>query len=187
VHRSPDIRWPAVWEHIYDGIARERAAAEAAAAEAGRRAAPQKSPFERQLDLINEWPERGRQDGAFLARVSVREPQTDRGAIAARRADDLRANHARAQQQVEDLEAELRRLEQEHAEIVRPDARLWWGIGILVVFTIWGIVVPVWIMSGGPRNLGPVHWVLYPFVACLAALLAYIVVYLAQLTRHKRG
>ena len=33
-------------------------------------------------------------------------------------------NHVRAQQQAEDLEAELLRLEQEHAEIVRPDARL---------------------------------------------------------------
>jgi len=182
----PEIRWPGVWEHVYDGIARERAAAEEAAAEARRRAAPPKSPIERQLDLINEWPERERQERALLAGMAVREPQTDHGVIAARRADDLRANHARAQQQVEDLEAELRRLEQEHAEIVRPDGRLWWGIAILIVFMVLGVVIPLLVMATGPRDLAPVRWVFYPFIGSLALLIAYIVVYLVQLTRADR-
>jgi hypothetical protein len=181
----PEIRWPGVWEHVYDSIARERAAGEKAAAEARRRAAALKSPAERHLDLLNEWPERERQDRAYLARMAVSEPQTDRVAIAARRADDLRANHARAQQQVEDLDAELRRLGQEHAEIVRPDARLWPGVGILILFTILGVVVPLGVMATGPHELAQVRWVLYLFIVSLVALVGYIVVYLAQLTRKK--
>lgn len=42
---------------------------------------------------------------------------TDYGAIRARRLDELLADHVRAKQQAEDLEAELLRLEQEHAKI----------------------------------------------------------------------
>jgi hypothetical protein len=79
----------------------------------------------------------------------------------------------------------LRRVEQEHVEIARPDARLWWGAGILIVFTILGVVVPLVVMATGPRDLAPVRWVLYPFLGSLAALIAYIVVYLVQLTQSK--
>jgi hypothetical protein len=57
----------------------------------------------------------------------VKSPPTDYGAIRARWLDELLADHVRAKQQAEDLEAELLRLEQEHAKIVRPDARLWWA------------------------------------------------------------
>jgi hypothetical protein len=180
----PEIRWPSVWQHVYDDIARERAAAEEAA-EARRRAAPPKSAMDRQLDLMNEWPERERRQRALLATVVVPESQTDHVAIAARRIDDLRANHVRAQQQVEDLEAELLRLEQEHAEIVTPDARLRWGIVILILLTVLGVVLPVCVMATGPRDLAAVRWVLYPFLLSLAALIVYIVVYLVQLTRNE--
>ena len=163
----PEIRWPRVWEHVYDSIAKERAAAEKAKearAEAARRAAPPKSAIERSLDIINDGLIREQQQRALMATLAVPEPQTDYGAIAARRSDELLANHARAQQQVEDLEAELHRLEQEHAEIVRPDARLWWGIAILIVFTILGVVFPLWGHDHGPARPGagamgvlPVH------------------------------
>jgi hypothetical protein len=91
----------------------------------------------------------------------------------------------RAQQQAEDLEAKLRRLEQEHAEIVRPDVRLWWGIGILIVFTILGVVLPLGVMTAGPHDLAQVGWVFYPFIISLLALIGYIVVYLVQLTRSR--
>jgi hypothetical protein len=65
----------------------------------------------------------------------------------ARRHDKLLANHARAKQQVEDYEAELGRLRMEHAKIVRPDARLWWGIAILITFTVLGVVLPLWVIA----------------------------------------
>jgi hypothetical protein len=181
----PEIRWPTVWEHVFDGIAKERAAAEKAEEaeeEAKRRAAPPRSAMQRSLDLINDARTREQQH-ALMARALVTPPPTDYRAIAARRLDDLRADHARAQQQVEDLEAELRRLEQEHAEIVRPDARMWWGIAILIIFTVLGVLLPLGVMTTGPHDLASVRWVFYPFIGSLTALIAYIVVYLAQLTR----
>lgn len=181
----PEVRWPRVWEHVYDGVAKERAAVEGATAEARRRAAPRKSAIEESIDRMNDGLIRGQQQRALMATFSAPRPQTDHGAIAARRSDDLRASHARAQQQVEDLEAELHRLEQEHAEIVRPDARLWSGVAILIIFTILGVVLPLGVMATGPRDLAPVRWVLYPFLGSLALLIGYIVVYLVQLTRNK--
>ena len=179
----PKIRWPRVWAHVYDLVARERDAAEAAAAEARRRAEPPKSALEGTLDLALI---RDRQQRALLPQFSLPQPQTDHGAIEARRSDELRANHARAQQQVEDLQAELDRLEQEHAEVVRPDARLWAGAVILVVLTVLGIVVPLAVMATGPRDLAQVRWVLYPFLASLAVLIGYIVWYLAKLTGDRQ-
>jgi hypothetical protein len=110
---------------------------------------------------------------------------TDDGVADARRSDDLRANYARAQQRVEDLEEELARVEDEHAEIIRPDGRLWSGIAILVVFTAFGVALPLWDLSDGLRNSPQVRWVLYSFAACLILLTGYIVVYLWQLTRKK--
>ena len=74
-----------------------------------------------------------------------------------------------------------------HAEIVRPDARLWWGVGIVVLFAAVGVALPLWIMAQGPKDLGSVRWLFWVFAGALAALLAYIVAYLAQLTRAKRS
>ena len=142
----PEVRWPRVWEHVYDTIAKERDVVEKAAAEARRRAAPPKSAIERQMDQMNEAVSNIQRQQDFMARMAIPRPQTDYAATAARRSDELSANHARAQQQVEDLDAELRRVEQEHAEIARPDARLRWGVGILIVFTILGVVVPLGVM-----------------------------------------
>jgi len=182
----PDARWPAVWRHVFDTVKKERAEEgqrRRKAEEEARRNAPPKSAIERQVDSMNEMLQH-LQHPAMAVPLPPANPPTDHAATEARRSDELMAVHTRAQQQVEDYEAELRRLEEDHTEIVKPDARLWWGVGILVVFTICGIVVPVWIMSDGPRNLAPVHWVRYPFLASLAALIVYIVVYLAQLTRR---
>jgi len=109
----------------------------------------------------------------------------DRSQIEVRRYDEARAANERAQQRVEDYEDELRRLREAHAEIVRPDARLWWGVGILIAFAIVGVALPAWVMSQGPKDLATVQWLVYPFGGALAILLAYIVVYLAQLSRRK--
>jgi hypothetical protein len=177
---------------VYDGISEECAAAAAAAeaaAEARSRAAPPKSAIERAIDDMNDLNKaraRQQQQFALMTRSLVQPPPTDYGAIAARRSDELLANHARAQQQAEDLEAELRRIEREHAEIARPDARLWWGVVILIIFAVLGVVVPLGVMATGPHDLAPVRWVFWPFILSLAALIGYIVVYLLQLTRTKR-
>jgi hypothetical protein len=181
----PEVRWPGAWEHVFGSIAEERDTAEKAEAEARRRAAPPRSAMERAADQVNDMGRSIQRQQSFMATAAIPRPQTDYAATAARRSDDLLANHTRAQQQVEDLDAELRRVEQDHAEIARPDGRLWWGIGILIVFTILGVVVPLGVMATGPRDLAPVRWVLYPFIGSLVALIVYIVVYLVQLTRNK--
>jgi hypothetical protein len=170
----PEIRWPDIWEYIYDGMVTILAAEE----EARRKAAAAKSPFGGfSAGLLNQ---------PWLTNIHVPGPVTDSGAIAARRYDELLAGHVRARQQVEDYEAELGRLQLEHAEIVRPDARLWWGIGILIIFTATGVALPLWVMAEGPHDLARVRWVFYPFAVSLAALIVYIVIYLIQLTTSKR-
>jgi hypothetical protein len=79
----------------------------------------------------------------------------------------------------------VRRLVEAQRELVRPDAMLWWGVGVLVAFAIVGVGMPLWLMSDGPGSLGQVRWVVYPFGAALASLLGYIVVYLVGLTRRR--
>lgn len=167
----PEIRWPQVWEHVFESIANELA-------EAARHV---EAPATNSPMRLADWP-------ASLVQIpSIRPltPTTDYRATAARRYDELVASHERAQQQVQDYEAELGRLRLEHAEIIRPDVRLWWGIAILIVFTALGVALPLWVMSQGPRDLAAVRWVFYPFALSLAALIIYIVVYLAQLTLNK--
>jgi hypothetical protein len=79
-------------------------------------------------------------------------PGIDDRETAARRYGDLRAGDARAHQQVEDLEAELQRLE---PEIARLDGGLRSGVGILIGFTILGVALPVFAMATGPHGLAP--------------------------------
>ena len=106
--------------------------------------------------------------------------------IEANRYDDLVATAVRADQRVEDLEEELRRLRQQHADVVKPDARLWWAVAILTAYAIAGVAVPLWVMSYGPTSLSAVRWTFWPFAAGLAALIAYIAWYLLGLTRRRR-
>ena len=80
----------------------------------------------------------------------------------------------RARQRVEDLREELRRLRQQHADVIRPDARLWWAVVILVAYGIAGVAVPLWVMSEGPASLHAVRWTFWPFAAGMMALLGYI-------------
>jgi hypothetical protein len=106
--------------------------------------------------------------------------------ITARREDELEATDALAQQRVEDYEAELGRLRQAHLEIVRPDGWLWMGVAVLAAFAIVRVTWPMWVMSRGPDDLARVSWLLYPFLAGLAVLIVYIVLYLVHLTRAGR-
>jgi hypothetical protein len=174
----PPIEWPQAWEHVYESIVTKLAEAEAAR----RRAASRNRPFGSLPDysLIAESPSQRRMMRA-LAQVST----TDLRATADHRRDELVASHERALQQVEDYEGELRRLRVAYAEIVQPDARLWWGIGIVMFFTLAGVALPLGVMSYGPKDLASVNWIFWPFAVGLALLIGYIVVYLLQLTRRK--
>jgi hypothetical protein len=106
--------------------------------------------------------------------------------IEARRHDDLLESLARAIQRVEDLEEELTRLGQQHADIVKPDIRLWWGVIILIAYAIAGVAVPLWVMSNGPTNLQNVRWIFWPFAIGLALLIGYITAYMITLTNRRR-
>src|SRR6185312_13223225 len=86
-----------------------------------------------------------------LPALAIRPPNVT--LIEANRYDDLVAIAVRASQRVEDLEEELRRLRQQHADVVKPDARLWWAVAILTAYAIAGVAVPLWVMSYGPTSL----------------------------------
>jgi hypothetical protein len=87
--------------------------------------------------------------------------------IEANRYDDLVAAVVRAGQRVEDLEEELRRLRQHHADVVKPDARMWWAVVIRTAYAITGVAVPLWVMSNGPVSLSAVRWTFWPFAGGL--------------------
>ena len=169
----PQIRWPWVWEKVFHEVIEEHAEEIARRRDAEDAARRRSNPL--------GWPTLSIPD---LSTLTIG-PPTDYRATSARRHDELVAADERAQQRTEDYEDELRRLTEAHAEIVRPDARLWWGVGILVAFAIVGVAMPTWIMSQGPKDLATVRWLVYPFGGALAVLLAYIVVYLAQLSGRK--
>lgn len=123
-------------------------------------------------------------DYGQLSGLAIRPPNV--ALIEANRYDDLVAADVRARQRVEDLREELRRLRQQHADVIRPDARLWWAVVILVAYAIAGVAVPLWVMSEGPVSLHAVRWAFWPFAAGMVVLLGYIAVYLFGLTRRRR-
>jgi hypothetical protein len=121
-----------------------------------------------------------------LTEAMLMQPPPHAKLIEANRYNDLIATDIRARQRVEDLEEELRRLRQQHTDVIRPDARLWWATAILVTYAIAGVAVPLWVMSEGPASLRAVRWTFWPFAAGLVVLLGYIAVYLFGLTRRRR-
>jgi hypothetical protein len=177
----PPIRWLRLWEHVYEEITVKLAAEE----EARRKAELARAPLALRMMALADSIDTVSPVTRSMLRAMNHAGMGDVRATAARRYDGLVTAHQVALQQVEDYEGELRRLEADHAEVVRPDSRLWWGVGIVAVFAVVGVALPVWIMAQGPKDLATVRWLYWPFAAALAALLAYIVVYLAQLTRAK--
>lgn len=197
----PKIRWDGPWELVFDETVLQ--AAEAAAREARRREAEaerrRKAEAKQEEGLLGSlagitgvfsqmqsptWqPHR-----TSLAELMAIPPtsSTDWQAIRARRYDDLVTNRERASQRVEDLEAELARLRLDHKRVVRPDGRLVWGLVVLAVFTLVGVVTPLWVMSHGPQNItAHIRLLFWAFSAALAVLFGYMVVYLATLLNRK--
>lgn len=56
----------------------------------------------------------------------------------------------------------------------------------MVVFTVAGVALPLWVMGQRPKSLAAVQWAFWPFAAVLTLLIGYIVLYLAQLTSRRQ-
>jgi hypothetical protein len=171
----PEIRWPQVWKRVHDQVAMKVAEE----ADAQQRAAPTSLGLS---SMLAGSAVARRRSNEMIGNLAL---APGRGPIDMQRRDSLLARRERAAQQAEDCEGELRRLQQDHLEIARPDSRLWWGIAIVVAFLITGVALPLWAMSQGVKHLSSVQWMFWPFTAALAVLVLYIVVYLAQLTRRE--
>jgi hypothetical protein len=173
----PGQRWPLIWRDVFDEVAEAQKTVVAARRRAELEALRRTNPIAASMRAA--FPDSWRPQSMVVPF------RADYESISARREDELVAAHQRAVQRVEDSEEELQRLRAAHAEIVRPDSRLWWGVAILVCFAIVGIGIPAWLMAFGPDDLSSARWVFYPFAAALAALLFYIGIYLYKLTRQK--
>jgi hypothetical protein len=122
----------------------------------------------------------------FLSPLATKTP-ADYTAINARRRDDLRSERDRTHQHLEDLEGEVRRLEQARAAIVKPDKLLWQGFLILFVFSGVGVIAPLWAMSRTPRDLTPhLSWLFYGFAVMLTILIGYFAGHAWRLTRGRK-
>jgi hypothetical protein len=165
----PKSDWPMVWEYVFDEIVEERRAEANAEREKARRAG----------GLVGFDP---------IPFLKLPDPPDFRGVTMGyelRRRDDLAAGYERAKQRVEDYEEEFRRLRDEHAEIVRPDKRLWFGVAILIAFAGLGVAWPTYSMSTGPADLTSVRWFVWPFCGVLAGLIIYVVMYLRNLSHRQ--
>jgi hypothetical protein len=99
----------------------------------------------------------------------------------------LTTEKERTEQHLEDAEVEAGRLRERRDAIVRPDAQLWIGIGVLLYPTIVGIVFPVLTMVGGPTAFtGWIRTLGVLFVTALVWLLGYMVYLATRLSRGRR-
>ena len=123
---------------------------------------------------------------SYMLPPPITPPAADFTAINVRRRDERRSEQDRTQQQVEDLEGEVRRLEQARAAIVKPDGLLWQGFIILILFSLIGVIAPLWAMSRTPRDLTPhLSWLFWSFSAAFGLLVAYFAFHAWRLTRTK--
>lgn len=96
-------------------------------------------------------------------------------ALDAQRYDALRDEVDRAARQVEDLEAEVKRRELARDRIGRPKGLLA-GLIVLGIFTVGGVIYPIWLMGHAPKDLtrSISHPVFIVFVVGLVVLLGYM-------------
>ncbi|MEV6543421.1 hypothetical protein [Streptomyces sp. NPDC051665] len=121
-----------------------------------------------------------------MIKAMVPRDTTDWRAITARRYDARVVASERAGQQVQDLENELARLRRAHSEVVRPDGRMLWALVVLAVFTVIGVVLPLWVMSHGPKDITPhIRWMFWLFASALVILLGYMAIYLRALMTRR--
>lgn len=177
-------QWPDIWREVFQEVTLERWTKAETEQKERERAQPQRDS----MAALTRGPSLASMRSLATLGAAASTARTDYTATNARRRDDLVSERERALQRVDDLEAEVLRLRQDRGRIVRPDKRLWWGIGVLVYFTIVGIALPTWVMSRGPRDLTPhIRLLFWAFASGLAALVAYVVLYLFSLTTGNSG
>lgn len=141
---------------------------------------PPKSDLDRMADMMSS-----AQRGWINLPASI-SPPTDYHAIWARRHDELRSLRDRAGQQVEDIDAEVERLDRDRERIVKPDYMLWWAVAILALFSAVGVIAPLWAMSRTPQILTPhLKALFWAFAVVFGLLVAYFIIYAWRLTRRK--
>ncbi len=197
----PRTDWELAWEVVFDQLC-DRRAVEREAAEWARAAERTREAERLRAVGFPAFPAFAGLPVLSVPRIPALSPRllagmsnTDWRAIRARRRDELVASHERGQQQVEDLEGEVRRLRQARDAIVRPQG-LGWGLGILGYFAVVGVVVPILLMSRGPKDLTALMGTLVVagFCSGLVALLGYMAILALRLSRrrsatakHERG
>src|ERR1700722_7669241 len=135
-----------VWEEVFEEITQRQRRGENAEREKDRR----------KRYIVGTDP---------TALLKIQDPPDIRGMTTPydrQRRDELAATYERAEQRVENYKDELQRLREEHAEIVRPDRRLWIGIVVLIAFAGLGVAWPMYVMSTGPTSLASVRWLIWP-------------------------
>lgn len=150
---APETSWDEVWETAYNELTRSAQA-------------PQ--PVRSFVDpLAYQRP--------YIVSALAGQAQPEYVALGIQQRDALRANVDRAEQRAEDIGAEVTQLQRARDALVRPKG-LGWGLLVLGVFTLVGVIVPLWLMSRAPKELTAelgetVFWL---FLVGLLALLSYM-------------
>jgi len=149
---APETSWDEVWETAYNELA-------------GSAQAPQ--PVRSFVDpLAYQRP--------YVSSLTV-QAQPEYVALGIQQRDALRANVDRTEQHAEDIEAEVAQLQRARDALVSPKG-LGWGLLVLGVFTLVGVIVPLWLMSRATNELTARlgETVFRLFLAGLLALLGYM-------------
>ncbi|PXY16623.1 hypothetical protein [Prauserella muralis] len=191
--------WPALWEHAYvdvikerlhDARHHERELRHADMASQGGHVGdpPVKTPYDPSADPAQ--PDKDEAGGGIFGSHYLL--TTPSPAVRNFRPSDvherirLKEANARAQQQLEDVDHEVLRLRQDRDRIVRPDSQIWVALGVLSYPTVVGIALPAITLSQGPTAFTP--WIRCQallFVSVLLVLLGYMVYLAGRL--HRRG
>lgn len=171
----PEIVWDDAWSLIFDEAVLK---------------AVQSAEKRRQADKSRKayYPSPLASPGITPLMVKAIKPRdhTDWRAIKARRYDARVVASERAVQQVQDLENELARLRRAHSKVVKPDGRMLSALIVLALFTVIGVVLPLWVMSQGPKDITPhIQWMFWLFASALLILLGYMAIYLRALMTRR--
>ena len=163
---APETSWDEVWETAYNELA-------------GSAQAPQ--PVRSFVDpLAYQRP--------YIFSALAGQAQPEYVALGIQQRDALRASVDRAEQHAEDIGAEVSQLQRARDALVRPKG-LGWGLLVLGVFTLVGVIVPLWLMSRAPEELtaGLGETVFWLFLVGLLALLGYMSALAFRLSGRWRG
>lgn len=97
---------------------------------------------------------------------------------------DRRNEIARAKQHLEDLEAEELRHTSFYYHMAKPDKILYFGLAVLLYYTIVGLVMPIYHLSKGPETFTPaIEGLFFWFTSGLASFVIYMLATAIRLAR----